>query len=711
MSRKLAFNNYLMVVILNISLLGLTNVFCQTKAHEKSSYAIIDPSYSVSSLNPSSQLNEKRSSWIYGSAELETWRLQLLMARKDSAKLNVGYPGVYHKPYNKGLFQLKLVKPVVLDVLKFKSVGSGKVYINGHFLANFNEINQFQGISVKGIAITTIKFELYANENPPALLIEQVSLSTSQKNWKWKSVNSDWTFVTHYPQNIKGSPPHLLENGFVNVNPIRFENNLIDFGRELFGYVFIDSETCPLIVVGESKTEALDRENKKIEQTLEMVQVQNGAWRSKVPLAFRYVFSENKKMSDVHCKAIFHAARYRGAFACSDSMLTKIWMNSAYTLRLCMQDFLLDGIKRDRLPWTGDMAMSMLVNSYTFGDAELVRRSLVALGRAGIKEKDINGIIDYSLWWIIAQDQYQLYYGDKEHLVKEWGRIKEALNVLDSRSDKKGFLIAQKDNWLFIDWVEQEKWTALQIMWWWAQHSAVLLAERMGDTNTANIWRKKSQNLTTNLYRAAWNEREKVWMSGQKNTSNEKTRHPNFLAIIAGIIDKSECKGIQQLLENDTIRPVGTPYMAGFEMMAVAQLGNIDYTLKQIVEYWGGMMAKGATSFWEAYDATQSGAKQYSYYGRPYAKSLCHAWSSGPAAILPSQLVGLKPLADGWKRFTINPNLGLLKWVNVNVPTKYGDITIDIEDKTIEIKIPKGTTLEWRGKSFVGGHLLKDKLK
>jgi alpha-L-rhamnosidase len=436
----------------------------------------------------------------------------------------------------------------------------------------------------------------------------------------------------------------------------------------------------------------------------------NGTWRSKVPLAFRYVFSENKKIGDVHCKAIFHATSYRGAFACSDSMLTKIWMNSAYTLRLCMQDFLLDGIKRDRLPWTGDMAMSMLVNSYTFGDAELVRRSLVALGRAGIKEKDINGIIDYSLWWIIAQDQYQLYYGDKEHLVKEWERIKDALNVLDSRSDKKGFLIAQKDNWLFIDWVEQEKWTALQIMWWWAQHSAVLLAERMGDTNIATIWRKKSQNLRTNLYKSVWNEREKVWMSGQKNTSNEKTRHPNFLAVIAGIIDKSKCEGIQQLLENDTICPVGTPYMAGFEMMAVAQLGNIDYTLKQIVEYWGGMMAKGATSFWEAYDATQSEAKQYSYYGRPYAKSLCHAWSSGPAAILPSQLVGLKPLADGWKRFTINPNLGLLKWVNVNVPTKYGDITIDIDDKTIEISIPKGTTLEWRGKSFMGEYILRDTL-
>ena len=100
-------------------------------------------------------------------------------------------------------------------------------------------------------------------------------------------------------------------------------------------------------------------------------------------------------------------------------------MNSAYTLRLNMHDFLLDGMKRDRLPWTGDMAMSMLVNSYTFSDKELARRSLVALGRAGIEHTDINGIVDYSLWWIIAQDLYQLYYGDKEHLSREWERIKK----------------------------------------------------------------------------------------------------------------------------------------------------------------------------------------------------------------------------------------------------------------------------------------------
>ena len=196
--------------------------------------------------------------------------------------------------------------------------------------------------------------------------------------------------------------------------------------------------------MGESKSEALDTRSNVLEQSLEMVQTKNGFWISKSPLAFRYLHVVNNQEDTVQCKAIFYPLTYKGAFACSDSTLTRIWMSSAYTLRLCLHDFMLDGIKRDRLPWTGDLAMSMVCNAYTFNEPELVRRSLVALGRAGIKEKDINGIIDYSLWWVIAQDQYQLYFGDSPYLKSEWGRIKETINLLSARCDSSGFLIPQK---------------------------------------------------------------------------------------------------------------------------------------------------------------------------------------------------------------------------------------------------------------------------
>lgn len=147
---------------------------------------------------------------------------------------------------------------------------------------------------------------------------------------------------------------------------------------------------------------------------------------------------------------------------------------------------------------------------------------------------------------------------------------------------------------------------------------------------------------------------------------------------------------------------VGTPYMAGFENIAVSQMGNIDYMLNQVTEYWGAMLEKGATTFWEAYDAEEEGAELYAFYGRPYAKSLAHAWSAGPAFFLPSEIFGLRLLEDGFKRFSLDINLGYLEWAATTVPTKYGDITVHADTENVEISIPSGTVLEWNGSTIRG---------
>ena len=696
-----------LVIVLYIS---ITGIYAQSKAHEYSEFAIIDPTYSYYTKQPASNLNEFATPWIYGAAELECWRLDLLRQRKDSAKLRVGYPGVFHKPYTDGSFRLKLLNPKAVDTIRYRAVGQGSIFINGLFIDSFTASDSIQFLTLKeSTVVNRIQFDIKTQNEPIALLIDNKELSTSLENWEWKAKGKTWEYAYHFPQNLPNLAPHKLENPTIELIPNSVNNNLFDFGKELLGDIIIKSSAEPIINVGESEPEALHINNKIKEQSLELVNASNGIWKTKNPLAFRYLYVEDKQIDDITCDAIFYPSSYKGAFACSDSLLTQIWMNSAYTLRLCMHDFLLDGIKRDRLPWTGDLVTSLLANAYSFSEPELVRRSIVALGRAGIQEKDINGIIDYSLWWIIAQDLYQLYYSDSLHLKHEWNRIKETLNTLSTRCNSEGFLIPTKDNWLFIDWVEQDKWTALQILWWWAQNSGSKLAQRVGDSETANYWQDSSNKLKRELVKAAWNETEQVWQS--KNDSNsEITRHPNFLSIVSGITLSNQCAGIKNILENNNIKPVGTPYMAAFEVMALSQLGNTDYMLNHVKEYWGGMLEKGATTFWEAYNAKETIKEQYSFYNRPYGKSLCHAWSAGPAAFLPSELFGLKPLKDGWKHFSLNPNLGYLDWASVCLPTKFGNIIVDVEKDNIEIFIPGGTTLEWKGNSIEGPRRLIDKL-
>jgi alpha-L-rhamnosidase len=353
--------------------------------------------------------------------------------------------------------------------------------------------------------------------------------------------------------------------------------------------------------------------------------------------------------------------------------------------------------------------MSLMANAYTFNDPELVRRSLVALGRAGIQEKDINGIIDYSLWWIISQDHYQLYFGDARHLQNEWGRIKETMDVLFSRCDSSGFINSQ-NTWLFIDWTHQEKWSALQVLWWWAQESGARLAHRMNDTELETRLKKSAANLQANLMEQVWNGEGQYWQS-KIGESSIKTRYPNFLAVISGLTGENQYDGMRKLLEDPAVPTVGTPYMYGFEMIALARLGDVQTLIGLVKSYWGGMLGQGATSFWEAYDPKQSGNQHYEFYNRPYGKSLCHAWSAGPAVLLPAEIAGLRPLEDGWESFTVDPNPGQLQWVSTTVPTKFGNITVDIENRNISIRFPKGTTLIRKGRSITGPDTVNEQME
>ncbi|MEI6949070.1 alpha-L-rhamnosidase C-terminal domain-containing protein [Paraflavisolibacter sp. H34] len=690
--------------------LGSIPVAAQSKAHDLSRFALIDPAYRSTAVFPKAYTRPSATSWIYGPAELECWRLQELIQRKDAAKLNVGYTGAFHTPFQKGSFRLKLESPVTLSSLKFRSTGKGTVYLDHQPAGDFKGGNSLQELKLGAPrTVRELRFAIDATGDLPGLLLETAAVSTGLPGWEWTAGDTAWKKATHFPQHTAGLAPHRAETPAVTLAPVSAHNNLYDFGRELFGYLVVRSKSAPEVGAGESEPEALDRRPQVREQSVEMEPIGKNLWRTKNPLGFRYARVENSNKQNVSAEALVHPGQYRGAFACSDSLLTQIWMNSAYTLRLCMRDFLLDGIKRDRLPWAGDLTMSSLVNAFTFHDGELVRRSLVALSRAGIREVDINAIVDFSLLWIIAEDQYQLYFADATHLREQWGLIRESLRFLAASTDDNGFLVPRKGTRLFLDWVKQEKWTALQVLWWWAQTSGAKLAQRVGDGEMAGQFTRNAARLKAVLNQAAWSQQEQRWLS-KLDGASEKTRHPNFLSVVSGLSSQSQFPGIKAFLQDEKVKSVGSPYMGGFEVMALARLGDIDYMLGHVKNYWGGMVKRGATSFWEAYTANEPVERQYSFYNRPYGKSLCHAWSSGPAALLSSELFGLKPLEDGWKKFTLRPQLGNLGWASVCVPTHYGDIKVDIEKDVIQIDVPAGTALEWKGRLIEGPRLLKDKL-
>ncbi len=67
---------------------------------------------------------------------------------------------------------------------------------------------------------------------------------------------------------------------------------------------------------------------------------------------------------------------YLGTFRCSDDRLNQIWTTGAYTVHLNMQEYIWDGIKRDRIIWMGDMHPEMSSICAVFGEEESFYASL-----------------------------------------------------------------------------------------------------------------------------------------------------------------------------------------------------------------------------------------------------------------------------------------------------------------------------------------------
>jgi len=126
---------------------------------------------------------------------------------------------------------------------------------------------------------------------------------------------------------------------------------------------------------------------------------------------------------------------------------------------------------------------------------------------------------------------------------------------------------------------------------------------------------------------------------------------------------------------------------------ARALAGDYQGCLDAIRTYWGGMLDKGATTFWEDFDlAWMNNSSRIGQLPRPgendihgdfgiypykgFRHSLCHGWASGPTAWLSEYVLGIKPLEPGFRVVAIEPHLGDLEWAEGSFPTPLGVIKV-----------------------------------
>ncbi|MDZ4706757.1 MAG: hypothetical protein SH818_00020, partial [Saprospiraceae bacterium] len=180
----------------------------------------------------------------------------------------------------------------------------------------------------------------------------------------------------------------------------------------------------------------------------------------------------------------------------------------------------------------------------------------------------------------------------------------------------------------------------------------------------------------------------------------------NMFALMFNYLDSAKTESVKtNVLMNDHVLKITTPYMRFYELEALCAIGQQDYVRREIKDYWGGMLREGATSFWELYDPNEKGTNKYAMYGRPFGKSLCHAWGASPIYLFGKYFLGVKPLKPGYAEYLVEPNLGGLEWIEGKVPAPGGDIYVAMDKKQISVSGVTGVgTLRFKSKKKPSGN-------
>jgi alpha-L-rhamnosidase len=271
---------------------------------------------------------------------------------------------------------------------------------------------------------------------------------------------------------------------------------------------------------------------------------------------------------------------------------------------------------------------------------------------------------------------------------------------LFGQKKQKWFFRTLEGDWVFIDWADglpkKGEVSFEQMLLVRSLEAMVVSAEISGENEDKKRYKNLVDTLKTKLFDVFWDAEKGVMKHQRVNGKMQDvvTRYANMFGIFFDYFDDQQKQTVKnKVLLNDDIQKITTPYMRFFELEALCALDEHAFVLDEIRDYWGGMLKLGATAFWELYNPKNKEKEHLAMYGRPYGKSLCHAWGASPIYLFGKYYLGVQPTSPGYKTYEVKPNLGGLNWMEGKVPTPNGVVELFCSTKEIKIKASEGEGL------------------
>ncbi|OGD21649.1 MAG: hypothetical protein A2W03_17065 [Candidatus Aminicenantes bacterium RBG_16_63_16] len=409
----------------------------------------------------------------------------------------------------------------------------------------------------------------------------------------------------------------------------------------------------------------------------------------------------------------------QGTFRSSDAELDRLYQVGLLTTRLCMLDSYVDCPGRERVMWM-DMAVEAQCSIYGFDAAPLWRHCLYLFAQNVSRLESVAGavkgfapcdydplLVSYTMYYLLSLCDYYLYSGDLKTCEFLFPTVMKQFEILRRFTTPEGLINDKWPGWgTFLDWSAMDYGgisscnSAIYIR---AHREVARLALALRHDDTARELDERAAALARAYRRAFWSPPEGLFVDAlyDGQPSGVRSQLANVLAIWAGLTTEKETRpllakiidkrAVLPLTPGDfRLRPGFKPQTGGIVPIGTPGLG---FLLAQVL-FEHGMAREALDYLREKWVPISRNGTFAEHFGSDYNTSYCHGWGAGPVMQLPAYILGIRPVAPGWREIVIAPQTAGLGWAEGTVPTPKGEIEVKwrlIKGKPkIEYSVPSG---------------------
>lgn len=323
---------------------------------------------------------------------------------------------------------------------------------------------------------------------------------------------------------------------------------------------------------------------------------------------------------------------YQGYFHSSDSLLNSIWYSGAYTLQTNAvpvtfgrwvpflhtgwanngtlgpgDTIIVDGAKRDRAVWPGDMGIAVPSTFVSVGDLDSVKNALQTMYNNQNADGSFpeagppllqQGSDTYHMWSMIGTYNYLLYTNDTDFLAENYDGYLRAMNYIYGKVDSAGLLdVTGLRDW--ARWVTGGNMSEAQMILYRTLNTGADLASWAGDSANSTLWLERATALQNATLKYCYDTSYGAFSDNA--TTAGTTVHPqdaNSMSVLFGLVD-SQSDTAQNISERltDNWTPIGpdspelagnvSPFITSFEVQAHLTAGQTERALELIRTSWG----------------------------------------------------------------------------------------------------------------------------